>query len=371
MNFSALRPNTAHWLPLVALLCASTILFGQTDTLIYETPDSTAYPLLTPCRAERHIDWNTDSVRSCGEHTLMRLMAQNIRYPEAAREANIQGTVVARLLIEKNGTMGGVEIIKDIGGGCAQEALRVLYALDSLGLRWEPAMHAGQKVRSYKVLPFRFRLAEALPYYISPQGDTIYTTLDESASFRGGVDSMYRFVVNRLQYPSAWRDSCKNGVVELSLLVFPSGKVQIDNQLDFNNLGMDFQFNAIQLANRTAGYWQPATYQGRPVTSFTTMRMLFQSAAPGCKTANERFNQAMLLADEAAILNETGKATESIAKFDEALKLDPNNTELLYYRGTLLLNNNQKDAACADYNRIHQVLGITWFEGLRRVVCGW
>lgn len=359
------------FITLVAVFTIHFVSAQTTDNTIYEAPDAPAYPLLNLCKAERHTGWNTDSVRACGEYNLMRLMAQNIRYPEEAREANLQGTVVTRLLVEPDGKVSKIDVLKDIGGGCAPEALRVLRALDSLGLRWEPAQVGGKVVRSYKVLPFRFRLTEALPYILTDRQDTIYTNIDQQPEFRGGVDSMYRYVINRLEYPSAYRDSCKNGVVELSLIVAPNGRIRIENQLDFNNLGMDFQFKAIQLANRTSGLWTPATYKNRPVPATATIRTLFQSDAPGCKTANEKFNNAMLLADEAAILNETGKATEAIAKFNQAIALDPNNTELLYYRGTLLLNDNQKEAACADYNQIKAILGTTWFEGIRRVVCGW
>ena len=79
----------------------------------------------------------------------------------------------------------------------------------------------------------------------------------------------------------------------------------------------------------------------------------------------------MILANAGVALLEQGKTEEAIAKWDAALAMEPNNTEFLYYRASAQLNANHRDAACTDYNRIKQLLGYTWFENIRRVVCGW
>lgn len=79
----------------------------------------------------------------------------------------------------------------------------------------------------------------------------------------------------------------------------------------------------------------------------------------------------MVLADAAQLLLEADKPEEAIKKWSEALVLQPNNTELLYYRGSARLNLNQREEACGDYNRIKTLLGITWSEPVRRLVCGW
>ncbi len=353
------------------VLSLQTVFSQISDTTVFEAPELPAYPLLNLCQAERHSGWTVDSVRNCGELNLMRLISQNIQYPEAARTGNIQGTVVLRLKIEKEGRASQIEVIKDIGGGCGPEVLRVVRSLDSLGLRWAPATNAGQAVRSYKILPFKFKLTEALPYVLTAAGDTVYTSMDRQPEFQGGLEALYAYLLNNTTYPKAYADSCKAGVIECSLLVRPNGKVSIQEQLDFNNLGFDFQFSAIQLLNRTEGKWQPATYKEQAVPTTTTVRVLFKSDKAGCKTSNEQFDKAMLLADEAAILNESGDTAGAIKKFSEALVLDPKNTELLYYRGTLYFNSEQKEAACQDYNQIKSLLGYTWFEQVRRLLCGW
>lgn len=358
---------------LLAIFAVSLVAAQQSvaDTTIYDAPDQQAYPLLKNCNPEIHTGWNADSARTCGEYNLMRMIARNMAYPAAAREANLQGTVVTQLLVEPDGRISKMNVLKDIGGGCAQEAIRILRTLDSLGLRWQPAMVQNKTVRSYKVLPFRFRLTEEAPYTITATGDSVYYRIDTAPEFKNGIDSLYNFILSELVYPKSYRDSCKVGVIELSLLIRANGTVNVENQIDFNNLGFDFQFNAIQLANRTRGKWLPATYEKQEVSTTTPFRVLFQSDAPGCKVANERFDQAMVIANEAVILSETDSTDAGIKKMTAALALQPDNTELLYYRGTMLLNRQENEAACEDYNRIKAILGRTWFEDIRRLVCGW
>lgn len=343
-----------------------------TDTTIYEVAETMPYPLMNSCVPRRGSNWTVDSIRRCGEITLLGLMSSNIRYPEEAREKNIQGTVVLSFVVEPaTNQITQVKLLRDIGGGCGEEAMRVLKALDEAGLRWAPATIGGKPVRMKHTLPLKFKLQEALPYYLTPGGDSIYTTLDAEPQFAGGDDSLATFVLNRLTYPKAWRDSCKAGIFEMALLVRSNGFTQVENVLDFNNLGLDFQWEAQRLANKTAGMWKPAVFDGKSVTTTFPLRVIFKSDAPGCKTVNDNFDKAMLLADEGAAKLAEDKPDEAIAKWTEALALHPNNCELLYYRGTTYLNQNKREEACQDFNQVKKILGVTWFEEIRKLVCGW
>ena len=343
------------------------------DTTIYNIADVMPYPLLKNCIPEGHPSWkeSVDSIRRCAEAQLFSILANNIRYPEEARTNNIQGSVVISGVIEpSNGRITDLVLLKDIGGGCGAEALRVMRALDEAGLRWKPGLMAGKPIRVRQALPIRFRLQEALPYYVSYEGDTIYTEFDKAADFKGGLDSLMKFLVNRLEYPKAWEDSCRTGVIEMAAVIKTDGSLKVTNQLDFNNLGMDFQFEALRLMRRTAGMWIPAENAGKPVATTLPLRVVFKSEDKKCTTANASFDRAMVLADEGASLLDQEKPEEAIRKWNEALVLQPDNCELLYYRGTALMNQKQLDLACKDYNRVKQLLGITWFEEIRRLICG-
>ncbi|MBL7827563.1 MAG: energy transducer TonB [Saprospiraceae bacterium] len=359
------------------VFCFSSIwVFAQTqpspDTTILMVADQLPYPLFKTCFPANRPDWKVDSVRRCGELQLLNLLSSNIQYPAEAREKNVQGTVVINFVVEPGtGRISNLAMLRDIGSGCGDEAMRVLKALDEAGLKWAPGLIEGKPVRVRHTLPIKFKLTEALPYFISAAGDTIYTDLDTEPTYKAGYDSLLNHLMNRLVYPKTMRDSCKVGVIEMAVLVRKNGDVNVENVLDFNNLGLDFQWEAMRLANRMDGAWQPATFNGTSVTATSPLRVMFKSDAPGCKTINDKFDQAMLLADEGANLLAQEKPDEAIKKWTEALLLQPDNCELLYYRGTAYINQNKREEACQDYNKIKSIMGITWFEGIRRVVCGW
>lgn len=344
------------------------------DTTVYNIADVMPYPLLKNCIPERNPGWNgnVDSIRRCAEAQLFSILAANIRYPEEARTNNLKGTVVVSGIIEPStGRISNLQLLKDIGGGCGAEAIRVMSALDAAGLRWQSGLLAGKPVRVRQTLPIKFRLQEALPYYVSTEGDTIYTAMDKGPNFKGGVDSLLKFVVNRLDYPVSWDDSCKTGVIEMSTVVQKDGNLKVINQLDFNNLGMDFQFEALRLGRKSAGMWIPAEFGGKAVNTTLPLRVVFKSQEKRCASINADFDRAMILADEGATLLEQEKPEEAIQKWNEAIALQPGNCELLYYRGTANMNQNHREEACKDYNRIRDIMGVTWFEEVRRLVCGY
>jgi periplasmic protein TonB len=90
-----------------------------------------------------------------GEAELQKYLSQNIKYPAIAKENNIQGTVALSFVVEKDGSLSNIKILKDPGGGCGKEAVRVLESMP----RWTPGEAAGgNKVKVKFTLPVRFRL---------------------------------------------------------------------------------------------------------------------------------------------------------------------------------------------------------------------
>ncbi|TAF66958.1 MAG: energy transducer TonB [Cytophagales bacterium] len=77
----------------------------------------------------------------------------NLRYPEAARTQSIEGRVFVQFIIEKDGSLSNFAIVKGLGHGCDEEAIRVL----KLAPRWKPAYQGGQAVRMRYTLPITFK----------------------------------------------------------------------------------------------------------------------------------------------------------------------------------------------------------------------
>lgn len=87
-----------------------------------------------------------------GEYT--SFVANNIVYPVMARESNIQGTVYVTFVVEADGSITDVKIIRGIGGGCDEEAIRVVKMMP----KWIPGKQSGKNVRVQFNLPIKFTL---------------------------------------------------------------------------------------------------------------------------------------------------------------------------------------------------------------------
>lgn len=89
-----------------------------------------------------------------GDEARMRYLAQNIKYPQMARESGIQGIVFVTFVVERDGNITDVRLLRGIGGGCDEEAIRVVKGMP----RWTPGKQRGQPVRVQFNLPIRFTL---------------------------------------------------------------------------------------------------------------------------------------------------------------------------------------------------------------------
>ncbi|MFA6944884.1 MAG: energy transducer TonB [Pedobacter sp.] len=89
-----------------------------------------------------------------GQSALGKYLGLRLRYPVRARENKIQGKVYIGFIVEKNGSLSDFKIVRGIGGGCDEEAIRVLRS----GPAWKAGMVKGKAVRTSYVLPITFQL---------------------------------------------------------------------------------------------------------------------------------------------------------------------------------------------------------------------
>jgi protein TonB len=83
-----------------------------------------------------------------------QFMVKNIKYPAEARNRGIQGVVVISFIVEKDGKITNITVLRNPGGGTAEEAQRLVSAMPN----WEPGLKNGQPVRVRMQLPVTFRL---------------------------------------------------------------------------------------------------------------------------------------------------------------------------------------------------------------------
>ncbi|MEY4134579.1 MAG: hypothetical protein RL386_929, partial [Bacteroidota bacterium] len=89
---------------------------------------------------------------------LMEFIYSNIHYPAVARENGVEGNVVVQFVVNTDGSATDLKIVRDIGGGCGEEALRVVELMNVLKDKWVPGKQRGRPVRVMFTLPIRFKL---------------------------------------------------------------------------------------------------------------------------------------------------------------------------------------------------------------------
>jgi len=89
-----------------------------------------------------------------GEAGMFEFISTNIMYPKEAKKHKIQGRVEIQFVVDENGKVVDTKVLKGIGYGCDEEALRVVNAMP----KWKPAIQKGKPVRVRFVIPIRFKL---------------------------------------------------------------------------------------------------------------------------------------------------------------------------------------------------------------------
>ena len=90
-----------------------------------------------------------------GQTALMAFIKKNLRYPAFAAENGIQGRVVLQFIVEKDGFIGGIEVIRTPAEELSKEAIRVAQTMP----KWKASKQRGKPVRVKFVLPITFRLS--------------------------------------------------------------------------------------------------------------------------------------------------------------------------------------------------------------------
>lgn len=89
-----------------------------------------------------------------GMEGFTQYMIKSLKYPEVAKEKGIEGMVVVAFVVKSDGSVENIEIIRGIGAGCDEEALRVVAESG----KWTPGKKEGKAVNTQMTLPVQFKL---------------------------------------------------------------------------------------------------------------------------------------------------------------------------------------------------------------------
>lgn len=216
-----------------------------------------------------------------------KYLASNLRYPQEARNQNIQGKVFLQYVIEIDGRLSDIKVVRGIGGGCDEEAIRVLKGSP----RWVAGSQNGKKVRVQYVLPITFSTNKmsdvpevklkgnglTTGVLVSKNGDGVYTSLEQPATFPGGMESFYGYLQHNLKYPTAAREKNVQGKVFVQYIIETDGSL-IDLKI-VRGIGSGCDEEAIRVM-KGSPKWIPGMQGGKAVRSMYTLPISFTLSDP-------------------------------------------------------------------------------------------
>ena len=101
---------------------------------------------------ELFVEYEEDPVFPGGLEALHKFIEENMQYPQIAAENCIGGRVYVQFEVDTDGTVQNPKILRDIGGGCGEEALRIVRLMP----KWKPGRFYGKVVKTTFNLPIFF-----------------------------------------------------------------------------------------------------------------------------------------------------------------------------------------------------------------------
>ena len=90
-----------------------------------------------------------------GSAAMMKFISKKLRYPDQARDKGAQGTVIVQFIVERDGSITDIKIVRDPGEGLGEETRRVIQLMP----KWKPGKQEDSPVRVKVSVPVRFRLS--------------------------------------------------------------------------------------------------------------------------------------------------------------------------------------------------------------------
>jgi TonB family protein len=202
---------------------------------------------------------------------LNEYILKNMIYPKYAREQSVEGKVIAQFIIDKEGRISQAEIIRKVGFGLDEEALRIINNMPN----WKPAKQNGKPVALRYNLPIIFKLTETTKTPVAtheppaPKQDDIITFAEQMPEFNGDLQ---KYLAKNINYPTSARELGLSGKVIASFVVEKDGSVS--NVEILRAAGKDFDAEAIRVI-KSMPNWKPGKQNGKPVRIRFTLPITF------------------------------------------------------------------------------------------------
>lgn len=238
-----------------------------------------------------------------GQTEMLNFIAGNMQYPQDAREAGLAGISVVSFIVETNGTLSDISMVKKLSASTDAEARRLAKLTEG---KWSIGTQKGKPTRVRYTLPIRFSLDES--------GNPVVA--HRMPQFKGGPEAMANAIQKNLSIPATAQKEGLNARLEVNFTITPDGQVAniavADTKLKrtaVSGPGMDYMdATTFQVQNKavladlhkaaveaiaaTNGMWQPGIRNGKAIAAEVTLPVYF--AAAGKTGANQQLETMML-----------------------------------------------------------------------------
>ena len=197
-----------------------------------------------------------------GMEKLFQYLANNIEYPQVAKEKGIEGRVFVNFIVDNDGSIDSVKVLRGIGSGCDEEAVRVVSAMP----KWKPGMQRGKPVRVSYNIPIKFALDNKV-------ADSVYTLVEVMPEYPGGINALMSYLSKNIKYPETAKKAGVQGRVFVSFIVEKDGRVNESKILRGIGAGCDEE--ALRVVN-SMPKWKPGLSEGKPVRVQYNLPIKFQ-----------------------------------------------------------------------------------------------
>jgi len=211
-----------------------------------------------------------------GNAAMMKFLSNNIKYPVAAQEKGTQGRVITNFVVEKDGSLSDIQVIRGVDPSLDAEALRVLKTMP----KWKPGKQKGEEVRVRFTLPVVFRLQSPPPPPPPPPtpvkesgSNDVFVVVEKQPEFPGGNAAMMKFLSDNIKYPAEAQEKGIHGRIITNFVVEKDGSL---NEVKVVR-GVDplLDAEAVRVIQSMPN-WKPGTQKGETVRVRYTLPVFFR-----------------------------------------------------------------------------------------------
>ncbi|GMT46243.1 MAG: hypothetical protein IEMM0006_2075 [bacterium] len=150
-----------------------------------------------------------------GVQARVKFLASHLQYPEDAMKNGVSGKVYVGFVVERDGSISHIKVLKGIGYGCDSEAMQVVAQMP----KWKPGLINGKPVRVRYTLPFTFNIH-------APDEERVYARVDVYPSFNAdAISGIEGFIQHHLHYPVSILKDSVTDTVNVYFVVKPNDSI--------------------------------------------------------------------------------------------------------------------------------------------------